>query len=1237
MPTVFSIPCIKPVDVEELIDLTVEGKPDSDSMATMQYEGVAALYNILCSERVAYLADEVGTGKTYQALSLVALIWNLRPKARVLFVSPRQNLQEKWIGDYERFFRSNYRRQQGLGDDRAASVLFRKPTHAPEQFETLRSWTPIIGLPEPIAPFLRHTSFTRPVFLTESDRSKGMDELWEETRNRIRSWGIYEIDDIECPSHLSPDNASRKLNVAFAKALNRKLAQESYDSRHYFDLVIIDEAQCLRRPDNQTNQVLYEVLRGQVDKWLFMSATPAHGSPGDIPTILNRYPDAGELISPELAKHDRLPEMQEKLQKVMVRRQRRYVTTGGTQQVSNTVGKDEYRDHDSQEKWQIEHEQMTPLRTLAMGLVQKNLVDVLQAKNNRYRIGFLSSFESLQSSVRHAEDSAEWWRHEPGSVNDRDAPDARFIEELSGDFKARFGMPLPHAKVESVADQVATDAFGTDCKAGGQKYLVFTRRVSTVGALCDRLARRHRKVLERRIRLYWKNRLDWEGFSVPADDKIGGDDVEAHEFGSGDDPLRRVMAKGGKLFRYRQTFRASGRNALFFEDGWLQRLCKTGGVSPESAARRLPDSLWKESWTHASEPAGTSGHFRARRMRWLALHGVVRHPEVFGLSKADADPWGTAYEACLHDHAAPANPASEPHYDYDLFNWPTLWTEWDERSADARLGLCRLPAADPRDVKKAECLCHRQVARTILGTLFRLSDTLVDLYFADEDIAEDRNYRPQNLATRFLDWLCDDEAGAQLLRKDCEHWCTHLRMIVDNCLDGKGEPWRELARKEVWRPLFNLTPVVGVTGGSGGHRSATRQFRTPSWPRVLVCTDTLKEGVDLHLFCDRILHYGVAWTSGDMEQRVGRVDRYFSQIERRLREDRPPNASLRIGYPHVAASLERSQVQRVIARQKLAEKLMDSPLAEAGGEQRELVAGGSASRQTARNVEPFGRPIFPEGRRRIVAVSTEDANKIKQHYDEWYAKLVVRLYENGWSSAGLNEGLELHPTISKYKRSHELEWSFDSALERYVITISESPWKGHPSFSAGLRWSSNSDRMRRPQSFMRLLVPTPDEHIDKCAIDSVLNALDGELPKPSTNAYKFWGDALETLAGESLCWVSSHETTLSVWRGNRKHRVEVCAYQGSVRIIGVVASLDALGPRLEWGERPTPERVHEWALEATERIPLGFLQVQNRRRLVFGIHTLHGNLSAEARRRIVQEAAWRADLWEAALTGDDHE
>ena len=308
---------ITPDDVAELIDFTVPGNPETESMAMMQRKGVAALYNILCDGPVAYLADEVGMGKTYQALALAALAWNQKPDARILFVSPRQNLQEKWVDDYERFFAANYRREHGMGDDRVTSALFGEPVHRAVRFDNLRSWTPTIGMPERIAPFLRHTSFMRPVFLGSADLTGDMDQLWRDWQERFKGWALF---DSRRPKALTADNASWELNIAFARALNRKLAGEAASGEPYFDLVVVDEAQCLRHPDNQTNSVLERTLRGQVAKWLFMSATRHTVGHRDIPTVVNHYADC-TVLDPELAND--LPRMKDTLGRFMVRRQRR--------------------------------------------------------------------------------------------------------------------------------------------------------------------------------------------------------------------------------------------------------------------------------------------------------------------------------------------------------------------------------------------------------------------------------------------------------------------------------------------------------------------------------------------------------------------------------------------------------------------------------------------------------------------------------------------------------------------------------------------------------------------------------------------------------------------------------------------------------------------------------------------------------------------------------------------------
>lgn len=1223
---------IVPDDVGELIDLSVHGRDETAPMAELQRRGIAALYNILCDHPFAFLADEVGMGKTYQAMGLAALVWNENPRARVLFISPRQHLQTKWVEDYRRFFASNYRRPQQLGDDLVASTLFREPVHRPMYFDNLRSWTPTIGMRERIAPFFRHTSFTRPVYVTGQDL-QDVRALWRTTTDKFRAWGLYEV---ERPGRLTRDNAPRELNLAFARALNARLSAEAGQAP-YFDLAVIDEAQCLRHPDNQTNLVLHEALRGHVRKWLYMSATPAHGGPEDLPRILNHYPGQGEVLDPALSGD--LPGLQRALQSFMVRRPRKYRTS----KEGNLVDKTQYRSHDPSQ-WAVTEDAMSTLGTLAMGLVQKGLVGVLQGRSNRFRVGFLSSFESLQSSIANSntlpvpgdddgEELGDWHRDKTERTKETEAPDTEFVQRLNDAFEQKFGRPLPHPKVDAVVDQIAPLAFGDDEQPGGEEFLVFTRRVSTVETLRRRLMDRYHAALERRVARCWGSTLAWDGPGAQPDAESSGDgdsnDPEAEDAEDSEGPLRKAMAKGGWLFRYRQTFRTSGRNATVLEDGWLRRLCEAGGVDPARAAEQLPDELWAESLTHASHPSGSKGdsRYRADRLRYLALHGVRRYPGAFGLSEAQARPWRIAYEAALHDHFEQAEPHPTPARSHELVSQHTLWTAWDARFAGTALAL---PGSVGSEIT-ADDLNRRQVIRSLLSQVFRLSDTILDLYYADEASKRDPNALPD----RFLDWLESGDPAARQLQRDCEHWIAHTRLIVDTSLDGAGRSWADLARSETWDQLFKLMPVMGVTGKSSRARQApTRQFRTPSHPRVIICTDTLKEGVDLHLFCDRVVHYGVAWTSGDMEQRVGRVDRYFSQIERRLRHDGPPpEVSLSVGYPHIVASLERQQIERVIDRQRRAEALMSSPLAGARKDETEITLGQTTTVEAA-TLEPFGPQSFPKEGRSIVAVPQADARAVADHYESWYRTLIQRLGASDWEVSPPSLRPARAVTVHRGATQHEVQWAYDGTLGRYTMTITPTPWPAAEGFSGGIL-RRVVDRVTRSDCFVRLLVPRPGEDAGLGSVDRFCSALERHVPEIDGDAATDWGEALRAIASDSVEWMSPHKARLRVARGDRGHEVSVYAYEGGVRIIGVVAKLPELDARPEWGGTATADAVTQWCRITNNDLALGYLDLHERDGLVFGVHILHGALSTNARSELVREVAWRADLWEAALTGED--
>src|ERR1017187_9065771 len=77
--------------------------------AEEQLEGAVAIHNILTQHGVAYLADEVGMGKTYVALGALALFRHFDPSFRVLVIAPRAHIQNKWMKEMRNFVAHNVR------------------------------------------------------------------------------------------------------------------------------------------------------------------------------------------------------------------------------------------------------------------------------------------------------------------------------------------------------------------------------------------------------------------------------------------------------------------------------------------------------------------------------------------------------------------------------------------------------------------------------------------------------------------------------------------------------------------------------------------------------------------------------------------------------------------------------------------------------------------------------------------------------------------------------------------------------------------------------------------------------------------------------------------------------------------------------------------------------------------------------------------------------------------------
>ena len=926
---------IRPEHVADLIDFS-GGDEGLRTVRDLQNEGVAALYNILCERNFAYLADEVGMGKTFQAIGLAAVLWHIEPRARIVFVSPRAVLQHQWVRDYHGFFERNYRPHRLRGDDRGASLLLGTPAAEAVACDNLRDFAGELNAAGPRAFILRHTSFCRPVYLPRPTTAAEVAAGWERARRLMRDCGLAEP---RAPRQLpEPSKAGGLFNERFAEGLNERLREWAGEGG--IDLLIVDEAQALRHHDNQTNHNFARAFDGVVKRWLFLSATPLHNGPATVKAVCD-YADRRSIHEDDCSL-ERVAALTKVMEGFLVRRPRTYRSAGGS-----VLTKSDYRAHQLRAL-----DGASGVPGLAMALVQKHLARILRSQGNRYQVGFLTSFESLRRSTLHLDPAAEAdGEPMPAGAGDdhlnlqvHDAgqralpqPDAGTIAGIAHRFATAFpDHTLPHPKLDAVARELAEAAFDR-----GEKVLVFMRRIAAVGELCERLERAFHARVEARIRDHWRDpAFDWRTgpsmLSTDAED--GGPDGDGGEDGgermdelpaNGDTRpaggFRLAFREGGWLHRYRRRFETDRSSGLFFEENWFLLLARLYGRDAAAWAAAVPEELWRQA----------AGAVRDRRLsparrRAFILHRMLsRHSDVLGIPDDAALVWARALEL-FHPQVCVQRPEAPGalHRDEPLLLGEGFWDVLQRRAPEWWPCLdAGLVVAAPSDMPDA--VHRRQLVKNWIGQSIRLSDALIDLCYLDGRLDQTRTVgnpvaHVRALAEGFVDWLCSQHPAAIVQRRSFAAWAAERELILQACFDSSRATVAELAASGSSSQLNNQIPVIGIVGGSDVNERALAQFRTPAYPRVLVCTDVLKEGANLHTFCDRVMHYGVAWSAGDLEQRIGRVDRFRSLIERRLQQGGgDQRAVLDVSYPYLARTLEERQVDRVRTMMQTAERILD--------------------------------------------------------------------------------------------------------------------------------------------------------------------------------------------------------------------------------------------------------------------------------------------------------------------------
>ncbi len=472
----------------QLLDFRGHSGRIADSVAEEQLRGAVALHNILNTSRVAYLADEVGMGKTYVALGAIALFRHFDPGFRVLFIAPKENIQRKWIKELRNFVRSNVV-YPDLRVKAAHGVPAREAVACQGLVELAREATI-----NPDRDFF--------VLLTSFSMALGGDsEGWKKRRKEI----------LDLLPWLPPGTFALTDRKDFKDAVARSLCV----ALPRFDLVVVDEGHNLKHGFGDRvaarNRALalalgrddapgraFKGYGSRVEKVLFLSATPVEN---DYLQLWNQLDVLGVGKDWEGLKDPALPDDDKKaLAKRFLIRRVTSLDLGGERLTKNLYRR-EWRhggviSHDDPLKFPGEKQR------LVVALVQKKVSEVLghEKFGNSFQIGMLASFESFLETAKVKKKGDD---DNPGNFDDenqggteieRTGIDVASVNHLARSYEKVFGMPLPHPKMDALVDELSR-RFET-----GEKALVFVRRVASVRELQSHLQLRYDSMLMERLR-----------------------------------------------------------------------------------------------------------------------------------------------------------------------------------------------------------------------------------------------------------------------------------------------------------------------------------------------------------------------------------------------------------------------------------------------------------------------------------------------------------------------------------------------------------------------------------------------------------------------------------------------------------------------------------------------------------------------------------------------------------------
>ena len=908
-----------------------DGIPTSD--VERQEETILRALDMLDNRPGILLADEVGMGKTYEALGVAAATRHTHPRSRIVVVTPGPDLNGKWSSEFSRF-----KEMYDFGDN----------------------VYPVRQLSEFVEAVRRHPVVVAPVTMFQSGRGSGAQSYvlslffyWKglhgHTANaimaRFRDGDQERVDvkeerflDIFTLEQVTPHlkRAFRRGQSGGAAGLDdlyekgglpafeneQAVRNALYRARFVItgqlmpmiDLLIVDEAHKLKNPGSLRTRAMQEVFEKGFRKALFLTATPFQLDVGELREVFSLFARAKN------APADLLDQVEILLTDVR-EYQQQYDDFQRTWSSLDPVVAEHFRN-----TYDADPSAASRLDQPAIAVVLQQINTLRELKEKSIEPGFR---QWMIRSLR--EDKRKYRRHLPKDIRAAGVDVMpfliyeRFIAELFRRHRQTHkaaveinmvssypaanqgtimssddGIPVEAEAYRRLLSEILAeielgesdhpkvrDVIGDalDAADRGEKTLIFCSRIATL----EQMRRELDKIWECRVLERW--RRVYPGATI---DQI---------FDTREDDDTRQRGRHSQL----QARFQRPQDALHF--ALRESYCRTLVPVASWAVTRLLDIIRDaNSLLKAMEVGKTA----AERVDYEVAKRCVE--------QAAAVLWSAGSRTEVCDPDALRNMCS-PEYltlgldlkrdDFDNDPWGDEQPRWEisERAAKMVLGesnslwvllsgplnMLELPMRVRVVEQLARYLTYKQVP--FLADL--LSEAQNDGLSVD----------PVESASllEFMPKFWRTPSGLS--------WITHLRAFLDYFVER--DPRQQI---EILDGPIKTGDFARHTRDGESRERLREAFNTPLYPMILIANEVMQEGLDLHKHCRRIVHHDLVWNPGQIEQRIGRIDRLGS-LTNRLRKSHS-DVTLDVLYPIIRGTIDERLYQTVKTREKWLEFLL---------------------------------------------------------------------------------------------------------------------------------------------------------------------------------------------------------------------------------------------------------------------------------------------------------------------------